>query len=82
MLYGTWYPPGLCVPPGPPFRTWLVQGWKFLTLSEGYGVSEATWEPMSAFIQPKGGINPVFRSYLVDSNVGQLLTRAETSVPA
>ena len=33
---------------------------------------------MSAFMQPDGGINPVFRSYLVESNDGQLLTRAET----
>ena len=50
-------------------------GWKFLTLWEGYGVSEATWEPMYA---SDGGINPVFRSYLVENNEGQLLTRAET----
>ena len=53
------------------------QGRKFLTLWEGYGVPEATWEPMSAFIQPDGRINPVFRSYLVENNEGQLLTRAE-----
>ena len=33
---------------------------------------------MSAFIQPDGSINPVFRSYLVDNNEGQLITRAET----
>ena len=26
----------------------------------------------------KGGINPIFRSYLVGNNKGQLLTRAET----
>ena len=31
---------------------------------------------MSAFIQPDGGINPIFRSYLVENNEGQLLTRA------
>ena len=41
------------------------QGWKFLTLWDGYGLSEATWEPMSAFIQPDGSINPIFRTYLV-----------------
>ena len=33
---------------------------------------------MSAFIQPDGGINAVFCSYLVENNEGQLLTRAET----
>ena len=54
------------------------QGWKFLTLCDGYGLSEATWEPMSAFIQPDWSINPIFRTYLVENNEGQLLTRAET----
>ena len=49
------------------------QGWKFLTLWDGYGLSEATWEPMSAFIQPDGSINPIFRSYLVENNQWQLL---------
>ena len=33
---------------------------------------------MSAFIQPNASINPIFRSYLVENNEGQLLTRAET----
>ena len=33
---------------------------------------------MSAFIQPDGSINPIFCSYLVENNEGQLLTRAET----
>ena len=37
------------------------QGWKLLTLWDGYGLSEATWEPMSAFIQPDGSIQPIFR---------------------
>ena len=54
------------------------QGWKFLTLCDGFGLSEATWEPMSAFIQPDGSINSISRSYLVENNEGQLLTRAET----
>ena len=33
---------------------------------------------MSAFIQPDGCINPIFCSYIVGNNQGQLLTRAET----
>ena len=54
------------------------QGWRFLTLWDGYGLSEAAWEPMSAFKQTDGSINPIFRSYLVENNEGQLLTRAGT----
>ena len=54
------------------------QGRKYLTLWDGYGLFEATWEPKSAFIQPDGSINPIFRSYLVENNEGQLRTRAET----
>ena len=54
------------------------QGWKFRTLWDGYGLSEATWEPMSAFIQPDGSINPIFRSYLAGNNERRLLICAET----
>ena len=54
------------------------QGWKFLTLWDGYGLFEATWEPMSAFVQQDWSINPIFCSYLVENNEGQLLTRAWT----
>ena len=54
------------------------QGWIFLTLWDGFWVSEATLEPMSAFIQPDGSINPIFRFYLVENNEGQLVTRAWT----
>ena len=54
------------------------QGWKFLTMWDGYGLCEATWEPMSAFIQPDASMNPILCSYLVENNEGQLLTRAET----
>ena len=54
------------------------EGWKFLTPWDGYGLSEATWEPTSAFIQPDGSMNPIFCSYLVENNEGQLLTPAET----
>ena len=51
---------------------------ELLTLWDSYGRSEATWEPMSAFIQQNESIHPIFRSYLAENNEGQLLTRAET----
>ena len=54
------------------------EGWKFFTQWDGYGLSEAIWEPISAFVQPDGSINPIFRSYLVENDENQLLTRAET----
>ena len=57
------------------------EGGKFLTLWDGYGLSEATWEPMSALIQLDVSINPIFCSYLVENIEGQLLTRAETLFP-
>ena len=44
------------------------QGWKLLTLRDCYGLFEAGWEPMSAFIQPDATINPIFLSYLVENN--------------
>ena len=50
----------------------------FLALLDGDGLSEAAWEPMSAFIQPDGTIIPICHSYLVENSEGQLLTRAET----
>ena len=53
------------------------RGWKFLTLWDRYWLSEATWEPVSAFIQPDGSIIPIFCSYLVEKNERQLLTRAK-----
>ena len=34
------------------------QGSKFFTLWDGYGLSEATWEPMSAFMVPGGLYQP------------------------
>ena len=46
------------------------QGWKFVTLWDGYGLSEATSEPMSTFIQPDRSINPIFCSYLGENDKG------------
>ena len=54
------------------------QGWNFLTLWEGYGLSEATWESMSASILADGSVHSIFCSYHVENNQRQLITRAET----
>ena len=54
------------------------QGWRFLTLWEGFGVREATWEPFSAFVLPEGRLYSVLVDYLSQSNLGELLRLAET----
>ena len=54
------------------------QGWRFLTLWEGFGVEEATWEPFSAFVLPEGRLNSVLVDYLSQNNLGELLRVPET----
>ena len=56
------------------------QGWRFLTLWEGFGVKEATGEPFSAFVLPKGRLNSVLVDYSSQNNLGELLRLAETLV--
>ena len=53
------------------------QGWPLLTLWEGFGVEEATWEPFSAFVLPEGRLNSVLVDYLSQNNLGELLRLAE-----
>ena len=52
------------------------QGWRFLTLWEGFAVGEATWEPISAFVPPEGRLNSVLVDYLSQNNLEELLRRA------
>ena len=54
------------------------QGWRFLTLWEGFGVEEATWEPFSAFGLPEGRLISVQVDYLSENNLVELLRLAET----
>ena len=54
------------------------QGWRFLTLGEGFGVEGATWEPFSAFVLPEGRLNSVLVDYVSQNNLGELLRLAET----
>ena len=54
------------------------QGWCFLTIWEGLGVEEATWEPFSAFVLPEGRVNSVLVDYFSQNNLSELLRLAET----
>ena len=54
------------------------QGWRFLSLWEGFRVEEATWEPFSASVLPEGRLNSVPVDYLSQNNLGELLRLAET----
>ena len=53
------------------------QGWRFLTLREGFGVEEATWEPFSAFLLPEGRLKSVLVEYLSKNNLAELRRLAE-----
>ena len=54
------------------------QGWRLLTLWEGLGVGEATWEPFCALVLPEGRLNSVLVDYFSHNNLGESLRLAET----
>ena len=54
------------------------QAWRFLTLLEGSGVEEATWEPFSPFVLPEGRLYSVLVDYFSQNNLGELLRLPET----
>ena len=54
------------------------QGWRLLTLWEGFGVEEATREPFSAFVRPERRLKSVLVDYLSQNNLRQLRRLAET----
>ena len=56
----------------------FCQGWRFLTLSEGFGVEKATPEHFSAFVPPQGRLNSVLVDYLSQKKPGELPRLAET----
>ena len=58
------------------------QRWRFLTLWEGFGVGEATWEPSPAFVLPGGRLNSVLVDYLSQNNLGELLRLADCKTKA
>ena len=53
------------------------QGWRLLTVWEGFGVEEATWEIFTAFLLPEGCLNSVLADYVSQNNLGELLRLAE-----
>ena len=54
------------------------QGWRFLTVWEGFGVEEATFEPFCAFVLPKGCPKSVEVDYMSPNNLGELLRFGKT----
>ena len=52
------------------------QGWKFLVVWEGFPVSAATWEPISAFALPNGSVNCVFKTYCEERGLADILNKA------
>ena len=57
------------------------QAWRSPTLWEGYGMSEATSEPISVFIRRDGTINVVLQKYLQQNQMETVLREVETRAP-
>ena len=53
------------------------QGWRFLTLWEGFSASEATWEPARSFSVGGGEINESFEQYCVANELPQPLAQCK-----
>ena len=45
------------------------QAWRFLTMCEGFGSSDASWEPLSAFILPASTVNAILIDYLQRNSI-------------
>ena len=52
------------------------QGWKFLVVREGFPISAATWEPITAFLLPNGSVNCIFKKYCEERGLADLLKEA------
>ena len=52
------------------------QGWRFLTIWEGYPLNASTWEPTKAFKLPDGRLNSKFREYCEQNGLSDILRRA------
>ena len=52
------------------------QGWRFLTKWENWPLSDATWEPVRAFIQPNGQLNTIFSEYCQRNGLEKPLRQA------
>ena len=59
-------------------RQCYCQGWRFLTLREGFAVEEANWESFSSFVLPNGRPNLVVIDNWSKNNLGELLRLSET----
>jgi hypothetical protein len=53
------------------------QGWRFLTVWKGYGLRDATWEPIKAFIHNDGCLTKAFVDYCESKNLNVPLKNAQ-----
>ena len=52
------------------------KGWFFLTKWEGWPLSDATWEPIKAFVHTDGSLNTQFQRYCTDKCLERPLREA------
>ena len=52
------------------------QGWRFLTIWEGYEIKDATWEPIKSFLLPDGKLNHKFQEYRLSKGLDKPLRTA------
>ena len=53
------------------------QGWRFLTVWKGYGLQDATWEPLRAFTHPDGCLTKAFVDYCESKGLEAPLKNAQ-----
>lgn len=53
------------------------QGWRFLTVLKGYNLTDATWEPVRAFVHSDGCLTQAFKDYCETKGLDVPLRQAQ-----